>query len=187
LIKLTIFGENQRSWSLSLCSFLHSPVSLSIVVPNIFLSTLLLNTLGLCSFLNVREQVSHPYKTKGKIIVHRNNSNFSAALFLHVMPDNLLEVYWSFRGFEYGGSRFLQQFDYAPTKLLLHLKKEAASPIETSVTTQMLMVPWSSRSVLIIYHISHKRAVQLVLKAQENIYVIVHSKTNFYWVITIKR
>jgi hypothetical protein len=37
--------------------------------PHIFLSTLLSNTLSLSSFLNVRDQVSHPYKTVGKIVV----------------------------------------------------------------------------------------------------------------------
>jgi len=36
--------------------------------PNIFLDTLFSNTLSLCSSHNVRDQVSHPYKTKGKII-----------------------------------------------------------------------------------------------------------------------
>jgi len=57
-----------RSWNSSLCSFLHSPVASSIIVPYIFLSTLLSNTLRRCSFLNVRDQVSHPYKTAGKIM-----------------------------------------------------------------------------------------------------------------------
>jgi hypothetical protein len=35
--------------------------------PNILLSTLFSNTLNLCSSLIVRDQVSHPYKTTGKI------------------------------------------------------------------------------------------------------------------------
>jgi hypothetical protein len=34
--------------------------------PNIFLKTLLSNTHNLCSSLIVTDQVSHPYKTKGK-------------------------------------------------------------------------------------------------------------------------
>jgi hypothetical protein len=37
--------------------------------PNILLSTLFLNTLSLCSSLNVWDQVSHPYRTTGIIIV----------------------------------------------------------------------------------------------------------------------
>jgi hypothetical protein len=37
--------------------------------PHHFLSTLFSNTLNLCSLLNVREQVSHPYKTTHKIMV----------------------------------------------------------------------------------------------------------------------
>jgi hypothetical protein len=35
------------------------------------LSTLFSNTLSLCSFLNVRNQVSHPYRTTGKILDSR--------------------------------------------------------------------------------------------------------------------
>jgi polysaccharide pyruvyl transferase WcaK-like protein len=37
--------------------------------PNIPLSTLFSNTLSLCSSLNVRDQVSHQYKTSGRIMV----------------------------------------------------------------------------------------------------------------------
>jgi hypothetical protein len=36
--------------------------------PNILLSTLFSKTLSLCSSLSVRDQVSYPYKTTGKII-----------------------------------------------------------------------------------------------------------------------
>ena len=64
---LTIMGEVYRSWISSLCTFLHSPVTSSLLGPNIFLSTLFSNTLGLLSSLNVSDQVSHPYKTTGKI------------------------------------------------------------------------------------------------------------------------
>jgi len=63
-----IFGEQYRSLSSS-CSFLHSPVTSSLLGPNILLNTLFSNTISLRSFLNVSDQVSHPYKTTGKIIV----------------------------------------------------------------------------------------------------------------------
>jgi hypothetical protein len=49
--------------------FLHSPITSSLFGPNIFLCTLFSNTLSLCSTVNVRDQVSHPYRTTGKIIV----------------------------------------------------------------------------------------------------------------------
>jgi len=67
LIARTISGEDYRSLSSSLCSFLHSPVNSSLSAPNILLSTS--NTLNLRSSLNVTDQVSHTYKTTGKIIV----------------------------------------------------------------------------------------------------------------------
>ena len=45
------------------------PVTSSLLAPNIPLNTLFSNTLNLRSSLNVIVQVSHPYKTIGKIIV----------------------------------------------------------------------------------------------------------------------
>ena len=68
-ITRTIFGEEYKSLSSSLCSFLHYPVTLSLTGPNILLSTLFSNTLNLRSSLKVSDQVSHLYKTTGKLTV----------------------------------------------------------------------------------------------------------------------
>jgi hypothetical protein len=65
----TLFGKENRSPSSSLCSFLHSPITSSLLGPNIHLSTLFSNTLSLRFSLNSGDQVSHPYKTTGKITV----------------------------------------------------------------------------------------------------------------------
>jgi hypothetical protein len=62
LITITIFCEQYRSSSSSLCSFLHYPVTSSLLGPNILLNTQFLNTLSLRFYLNVSDQVSHPYK-----------------------------------------------------------------------------------------------------------------------------
>ena len=67
-ITQTILGEEYRSLCSSLCSFLYFPV-ISNLGPNILFNTLFSNTLGLCSSLNVSDQVSHPYKTTGKVTV----------------------------------------------------------------------------------------------------------------------
>ena len=69
LITIIIIGEEYRSLSSSLCSFLHSSVTSSLLGPNNLLSTLFSNILNLQSSLNVSNQFSHPYKTTGKIIV----------------------------------------------------------------------------------------------------------------------
>jgi hypothetical protein len=50
----------------SLCSFLQHLVTSSLFRPNILFNTLFSNTLYLCSSLNVRDQVSHPYRTTGQ-------------------------------------------------------------------------------------------------------------------------
>jgi hypothetical protein len=57
-----------KLWS-SLCKFLHPPATSPISGPDILLSTQFSNTLGLCSSLSVRDQVSHPYKTIDTLIV----------------------------------------------------------------------------------------------------------------------
>jgi hypothetical protein len=67
-ITQTISGEKYRSRSFSLCSF-HNASATSLLGPNSFRSTLLSNTLCLCSTLNMTVQVSLPYKTTGKIIL----------------------------------------------------------------------------------------------------------------------
>jgi len=60
----------QYKWrSSSLCSLLHSPVTSSLLGPNIFLSAVFSNTLRLCSSLNVTDHVSHPHKTAGRLTV----------------------------------------------------------------------------------------------------------------------
>jgi hypothetical protein len=55
-----ILGEQYRSLGSSLCSFLHSPVTSSLLGPNTLLNTPFSNTLDLRSSLSVGDQVSHP-------------------------------------------------------------------------------------------------------------------------------
>ena len=62
------FGEEYTSLSSSLCSLLRSPLTSSFLGPNFLLITLFSDTLSLRSSINVRDQVSHPYKTTGKIM-----------------------------------------------------------------------------------------------------------------------
>jgi hypothetical protein len=60
LITCTISGEQYRSLSYSLWSFLHSLVTSSLIDPNISLSTLFSKTFSLRFSLNISDQVSHP-------------------------------------------------------------------------------------------------------------------------------
>jgi hypothetical protein len=62
-------GEEYKTFISSLCNLLHSPVTSSLLGPSILPNTLFSNTLSLISSRNVSDQVSHPYKTIGKIIV----------------------------------------------------------------------------------------------------------------------
>ena len=63
----TILGEQYKSFSSSLCILLHSPITSSLLDPNIFLNNLLSNALSFLSSRSVNDKVSHPYKTTGKI------------------------------------------------------------------------------------------------------------------------
>jgi len=51
------------------------PCHLVPLMPSILLNALFSNTLSLCSSLSVSDQVSHPYKTTGKIIVRATHIN----------------------------------------------------------------------------------------------------------------
>ena len=68
-ITRTLLSEEYKSFSSSLCNLLHSPVTSSFLGPNIHLNTMFSNTLSFLSSLNVSNQVSHPYKTRSKIVV----------------------------------------------------------------------------------------------------------------------
>jgi hypothetical protein len=68
------------------------------LVPNILLSTLLSNTLSLCSSLNVRDQVSHPYKTTGKnsFVCHMHicrSYNVPELLFINRLTYGLTDIF----------------------------------------------------------------------------------------------
>jgi hypothetical protein len=67
LIILTIFGEEYKRWSTSLRNFPQPPVTSSLFGPNILPRILFSETLNMRSSLNVRQHVSQPYKTAGKI------------------------------------------------------------------------------------------------------------------------
>ena len=69
VITRIMFGEVYRSLCSSLCGLHHSPVTSSLLGPNIFLSTLFSKALILCSSLDVTDQLSHPDMTTGKIVV----------------------------------------------------------------------------------------------------------------------
>jgi phosphate starvation-inducible membrane PsiE len=62
-------GEQYRSLNSSLYNSLHSPVTLSLLGLNILLNALFSNTFSLHSSPIVSNQVLHPYKTIGKIMV----------------------------------------------------------------------------------------------------------------------
>jgi hypothetical protein len=63
ILRIIILGEEYKLRRSSLCNFLYPLVSSILFGPNILLSTLFSNTLGLCSSLKIRDQVLHPYRT----------------------------------------------------------------------------------------------------------------------------
>ena len=95
LITWSIFGEQYRSLSSSLCSFVYSPVTSSLLGPTILLSTLFSNTLSLHSSLNVSDQVSHPYKTatwKTKDSAQNDRKHSLTAIYSYFLPEQNLDL-----------------------------------------------------------------------------------------------
>ena len=84
VITRTILSKEYRSLSSTLCNFLHSPVTSSLLDPNILLSILFWNTLNLSSTLKVSDQVTHPYKRTGKFIFL--NVSFFKYITYNTMP-----------------------------------------------------------------------------------------------------
>ena len=66
----TLFVKEFISLSSSLCNFLHSSVTSSLLGPNIFLNTLFSNTLSLRSSLNVSDQLYIKYQLDALIIIY---------------------------------------------------------------------------------------------------------------------
>jgi len=77
-----LLGEQYRSQSSSLCSFLHSPVISSLLGPDILFNNLFSDTA--CSSVSGSDPVSRPYKTAGKIIVLYN-------ILIFIYLDSILE------------------------------------------------------------------------------------------------
>jgi hypothetical protein len=67
LITRSIYGDEYKSSSLSVCTFLHSPVAFCLIGRSIALSALFSNTISPCSSRNMRDRVSHPYEAAGEI------------------------------------------------------------------------------------------------------------------------
>jgi hypothetical protein len=106
LIVLILCGKVYKLWSFSLCNFLQPPAISSLFRQNILLNTLFSNPLTLCPSLNVRHQVSHPYKTAAKTIAmyilivtfpdsRREDRRFWIELYQALSELNLLISSWN--------------------------------------------------------------------------------------------
>jgi len=70
LITRIISGVAYKLWSSSLCNFLQPPATSTLLNPNAYFTQHpVTNTLNLCSSFSVRDQVSYPHGTTGKVIV----------------------------------------------------------------------------------------------------------------------
>ena len=104
-ITRTILGEEYKSFSSSLCSLLHSAVTSSHLGPNILLNTTFSNTLSFLSSFNISDQVSHPHRTTGRIIVLYIRHTTPKGKCKYVTP--YLHVFIKFTTITKGQPRFL--------------------------------------------------------------------------------
>jgi len=89
LITQIIFGVEYKVWSSSLFSFLRSPITSSLLGPNILLSTVFSNSFNLCSSPGLR----HPHKATGEkdVVLYRilnRIQKINTFISLHI------EVFW---------------------------------------------------------------------------------------------
>lgn len=78
------FHNEYKLWSSALCNFLQFPIISSLLCINILLGTLPSNTLSLHSSLTATNQVSHPHKTRSKII--------ALQVLIFTFPNNIWET-----------------------------------------------------------------------------------------------
>jgi hypothetical protein len=69
LILIIILGEEYILRRPSLSSFFHPLITSSLFGPNILLNTIFSHTFGLFSYLNVRDKVSQPHRTRNETSV----------------------------------------------------------------------------------------------------------------------
>jgi hypothetical protein len=70
LITPVKFGGECMSQSSSLCNLPYCPVTLSILGPDTFVSTLFFNTLSLRPSLKARDCILHPYRMRQNLILY---------------------------------------------------------------------------------------------------------------------
>jgi hypothetical protein len=87
---ITISAQQYNSRSFSLYSFLQSHVTPSVWGPNAFLDAVLWTTFSVCSCIDVRDQVSHPYKTTWLCTIY-------CTLYILIQPAARQQLLWTAR------------------------------------------------------------------------------------------
>jgi len=81
------YHSHNIGWAPHYAVFIHSPVTSSLLGPNILLNTLFSNTLSLRSSPSVSDQVSHPYKQLAKLYIY---------IYTHTHTHTYISQYWKF-------------------------------------------------------------------------------------------
>ena len=156
-ITRTILGEEYKSFSSSLCNLLHSPVTSSLLGPNILHNTMFSNTLSFLSSRKVNDEVSRPYKTTGKIecVLHIKLFPKTNFLYFHMSTFRSTCIVPSVAAFCGGSSSC-----FPVTLLGYFLYDFDMVPVAPAITVISICF-----SVLLPYHISNR----LILKGKHGI------------------
>jgi hypothetical protein len=87
LIIIVISGDHTHHTAPNF-SFLQSPVIYSLLGPNVIYATLFCNDFSLCSFLSMKDQVSHPWN-----IMTNSNSFYCNIYLLHSKQES--KIFWT--------------------------------------------------------------------------------------------
>ena len=91
-----IFDEEYRTENSFLCSLPHSPVTSSLLGPNILLSTLFTKTLSLHSSNSECDQVSHPYKNNRQDSICFVPAYYNYCIIVIECSDSRCDINWKF-------------------------------------------------------------------------------------------
>ncbi|KAJ4438347.1 hypothetical protein ANN_14289 [Periplaneta americana] len=156
-------GEEYNAYSSALCNFLNSPVTLSLLTPNIFLS----NTLILCSSLKVRMQVHN----------HAERPRFQQQRNLRDGDEDNLHICENIRKWRFGVTQ--TPCDVSPAFVCCEIVKGSTKKLDAQKNFIIPEMPLESRLQFHPYRLQMLQALNQRTKCYEEISALIENDDEF--------